>query len=283
MLKIITLVLTNYFTFGKIYIIIKLYIMISKFIYQLRKERGLTQDFIANKLNISRQTYMQIEKGERDIKTKEAKILANIFNISLNDFLEEKDRKITVKLEEKKEKEKINNELRISVPYLKKEKFKEIILYILTKVGSKPNIGETAIYKLLYFIDFDYYEKYEEQLIGATYIKNHHGPTPVEFKKIIDEMIDRQEIEQVKSKYFNYDQKKYLPLRSPNLSKLKNARELQHIDEVLNRLSDKNGKELSNYSHKDVPWIITEDGKPIKYNAVFYRTEKTSVRIYDED
>ncbi|MDD3156528.1 MAG: helix-turn-helix transcriptional regulator, partial [Candidatus Pacebacteria bacterium] len=146
--------------------------MISKFIYQLRKERGLTQDFIANKLNISRQTYMQIEKGERDIKTKEAKILANIFNISLNDFLEEKDRKITVKLEEKKEKEKINNELRISVPYLKKEKFKEIILYILTKVGSKPNIGETAIYKLLYFIDFDYYEKYEEQLIGATYIKN---------------------------------------------------------------------------------------------------------------
>ena len=34
-----------------------------------------------------------------------------------------------------------------------------------------PNIGEAVICKILYFIDFDYYEKYEEQLIGATYIK----------------------------------------------------------------------------------------------------------------
>jgi len=42
------------------------------------------------------------------------------------------------------------------------EKFKEVLLYILGKVGSKPNIGQTVLYKLLYFIDFNYYEKYEE-------------------------------------------------------------------------------------------------------------------------
>ena len=65
------------------------------------------------------------------------------------------------------------------------KKFKEVLLYILSKVGSKPNVGETVLYKLLYFIDFDYYEKFEEQFIGATYIKNHYGPTPIEFKKIV--------------------------------------------------------------------------------------------------
>ncbi len=48
------------------------------------------------------------------------------------------------------------------------------LLYVLNKVGCKYNVGETVLYKLLYFIDFDFYEKYEEQLIGATYVKNHH-------------------------------------------------------------------------------------------------------------
>ena len=62
------------------------------------------------------------------------------------------------------------------------KKFKEVLLYILEKVGSKPNVGMTVLYKLLYFIDFDYYEKFEEQLLGATYIKNHFT-NPVEFKK----------------------------------------------------------------------------------------------------
>ena len=60
----------------------------------------------------------------------------------------------------------------------------------------------TVLYKLLYFIDFDYYEKFEEQLVGATYIKNHFGPTPVEFKKIVESMESKGELETVKSKYF---------------------------------------------------------------------------------
>jgi transcriptional regulator with XRE-family HTH domain len=228
--------------------------MLSKFIYQMRKKNNLTQELLANKLGVSRPTYCQIEKGERDITVDEAKKLADIFGIKFNDFLEGKENEIIVKLEkEKKDLKEEKIEMRISVPHLKKEKFKEVFIYILTKVGGKPNIGETAIYKLLYFIDFDYYEKYEEQLIGATYIKNHFGPTPVEFKKIVDEMVENNEVKKVNIKYFNYDQKKYLALREPDLSKLKDARELQHIDEVLARLSDKNGNELSNYSHDDVP------------------------------
>ena len=171
----------------------------------------------------------------------------------------------------------------ISIPQKNIEKFKEVLLYILSKVGAKPNVGETVLYKLLYFIDFDYYEKYEEQLIGATYIKNHFGPTPVEFKILVEEMVKNGELESIKSKYFQHEQKKYLAVRQPDLSKLISAQELLHINEVLDRLSDKNGSELSEYSHKDIPWIIAEEGKPIDYETVFYRTSKTSVRNYDDD
>ncbi len=55
--------------------------------------------------------------------------------------------------------------MRISVPVKNLRKFKEVLLYVLSRLGNKPNIGETFLCKLLYFIDFDFYEKYEEQLI----------------------------------------------------------------------------------------------------------------------
>ncbi len=63
------------------------------------------------------------------------------------------------------------------------------------------------LHKLLYFIDFDYYEKFEENLMGATYIKNYHGPTSVELGSIINEMQEQGELEAVKSQYFKYLQK----------------------------------------------------------------------------
>lgn len=123
------------------------------------------------------------------------------------------------------------------------QKFKEILLYILNKAGAKPNIGETVIYKLLYFINFDYYEKYGEQLIGVTYMKNQYGPTPMEFRKIVERMVTNGEIIEVKDKYFKYPQRKYLPLRKPNLGVFK-GNEIEVINDVLDRLSDMNGRQI---------------------------------------
>jgi transcriptional regulator with XRE-family HTH domain len=257
--------------------------MIGKFILEQRKKHNLTQDFLASKIGVSRPTYVQIEQGARDLTITEARTLADIFGIVFDNFVQGKDTsaKIEVKKDIKEIKEE-RQEMRISIPQKNLEKFKEVLLYVLSKVGSKPNVGEVVVYKLLYFIDFDFYEKFEEQLIGATYIKNHYGPTPVEFKIVIDDMIKNGEIVKIEGKYFNYPQRKYLPVREPDLTKLKDARELHHIDEVIARLGDKNATELSEYSHEDTPWLIAKENQPLDYEAVFYRTPKTSVRNYDE-
>jgi transcriptional regulator with XRE-family HTH domain len=187
-------------------------------IKKLRLDNAFSQGFMAKELGMSRPTYAQIEQGAREITISEAKKLAAIFSMSIKDLLDGNKKEIKVDFEkEKKAKKTGKQEIRISVPQQNLKKFKEVFLYILEKVGARPNIGETAIYKLLYFIDFDYYEKFEEQLIGAKYIKNHFGPTPVEFKKITDQMIANGEIEKVKSRHFQYEQKKYLPRRFPDL------------------------------------------------------------------
>ncbi|MGD9778025.1 MAG: type II toxin-antitoxin system antitoxin SocA domain-containing protein [Methanosarcina sp.] len=250
-------------------------------IKEIREREGLSQEELAEKMGISRVAVSQIENGKRKICTEELIALSKIFNVS-TDILLDLEKDIEVIFEKsKKEKPGEKQEIRISVPQKNVEKFKEVLLYILGKVGSKPNIGQTVLYKLLYFIDFNYYEKYEEQLIGATYIKNHHGPTPKEFIKIVKEM-EGKDLVKIQDKYFKYPQTKYIPLRDPDLSKL-NARELSVIDDVLNKLADMNASQISAYSHNDVPWMTTEEGDVIDYESVFYRTTPYSVREYSEE
>jgi len=247
-------------------------------IKSIRGQVDLSQEKLAKLIGISRVSLSQAENGERKISAEEIAKLANIFNLSSDLLLDiEKDIKVILEKSKKEELEK-KPEMRISVPQRNLDKFKEVLLYILNKVGSKPNVGEAVLYKLLYFIEFDFYEKYEEQLIGATYIKNRYGPTPKEFIKIVDEM-EGKDLSKVKDKYFQYPQTKYLPLRPPKLTILK-AHEIKIIDEVLDKLSDMNASEIRDYSHGDVPWLTTEDGKVIEYESVFYRTPPYSVRSY---
>ena len=250
-------------------------------IKEIRERVGLSQEDLANRMGIKRVTVSQIENGHRKICTEELIKLSRIFNIT-TDVLLNLDEDIEVVLEKiKKQKPKIKNEIRINVPQKNLVKFKEVLLYILEKVGSKSNIGESVLYKLLYFIDFNYYEKYEEQLIGATYIKNHYGPTPKEFIKIAEEM-EGKDLVKIQDKYFKHPQTKYLPLRGPDLSKM-SAKEQRVIDDVLNILSDMNAKKISEYSHQDVPWMTAEEGEVINYESVFYRTVPYSMREYSEE
>lgn len=258
--------------------------MFSKFIQEQRKKHNLTQEFLSSELGISRPTYVQIEQGVRDLTITEAKKLAEIFDIPFESFLREKEGvKPFIRIEgKKKQAQKVENEIRISIPQEKVDKFRQVLLYILKKVGGKPNVGMTVLYKLLYFIDFDYYEKYEEQLMGLVYLKNHHGPTPLLFEKLIGNMVKTGEVEIIKSKFYQYPQVKYLvnPEVKPDLSIL-NGQEKDHIDWELQRLSDMTATQLSDLSHKDVPWVSADNGKTLDYESTFYRMPETSVRSYD--
>ncbi len=242
----------------------------------------MSQEELARALGVARPTVSQMENGERKICSDELVRLARLFNVSVENLLGISQEPEIVLEGKAPVKETPAPSIRINVPRKNIRKFKEALLYILNKVGSKANIGEAVIYKLLYFMDFDYYEKYEEQFIGAAYIKNHYGPTPVEFKKVVEQMAKSKDIERIKSVYYNYPQTKYLPLRKADLS-LFNATEIGLMNSVLDRLSDMNAAQIRDYSHGDVPWLTSENGKIIGYESVFYRTPAYSVREYDDD
>ena len=253
-------------------------------IEKLRKKADLNQEQLSNMIGLKRVTLSKIENNERKLTAEELIKFSNIFNMTLDQFVNPSHEPEVVIIESNDDEKKTQSPIRINIPKNNVKKFKQVLLYIFNKVGSKPNIGQTVIYKLLYFIDFDYYEKYEEQLMGLVYLKSTHGPTPYYFDELIKEMKDKGIIEELKSKFYTYPQTKYLinPRIEPDLSIL-NGLEIEHIEWEIGRLSDLTASMLSELSHKDVPWISAEDGKPLDYESVFYRTKDTSIREYEAD
>lgn len=247
----------------------------------LRKNKGLSQEDLAKNLEISRSSLAQIELGNRGIDILELQKLSLKLEFSLDDFLSKNFNENKFINEKTESLTNIINE-RISVPILQIEKFKNVLIYILEKCAGKPNVGETVLYKLLYFSDFNYYELYEEHLTGAKYRKLPFGPVPQKLDSIINQMIVNEQIQRIKTEYHGYVQTRYLPLVKANLTELK-ASEKETIDRVIEQMSDWSASSISDYSHKDIPWLASKEGEEINYELAFYRDTPFSVRNYGEE
>ena len=252
---------------------------IGKRVAKLRKSKGYSQEVLARLIGVSRPSLTQIELGKRTISVIELIKISEGLSISTDKFLSP-----TFNLYETFDDEKLvmeDPQIRVSIPELKTKKFKNILLYMLERCAGKPNIGETILNKLLYFSDFNYYELYEEQMSGAEYRKLPYGPVPQMIDIIINQMIEEKQLKRFITEYYGYPQTRYIPLVKPDLSGL-NANEKNIIDRVIDQYSDWTAAAISNYSHKDMPWLASKDGEIIDYELVFYREPPYSVRNYDE-
>lgn len=247
---------------------------------ELRKSKGYSQDELSRLLEISRPSLTQIELGKRNLSVIELKKISDNLSISIDRLLSPEFiiDDININLTDIEESQK----LRISIPKLEVDKFKDILLYILEKCAGKPNVGETLLYKLLYFSDFNYYEIYEEHLSGAEYRKLPFGPVPQKLDSIINQMISNKILKRFNTEYHGYPQTRYIPLAKSNLTNLK-ASEKEVIDRVIEQYSDWSASAISDYSHKDMPWLASKDGEVIDYELAFYRESPYSVRTYDEN
>lgn len=250
-------------------------------ITELRKMKGLSQEDLAKSVKISRPSLAQIELGNRSVDILELQKLALVLEFSLDDFMS-KDFSASQDVDVKDEKKAKKEEERISVPTLQVNKFKNVLLYILERCAGKPNVGETVLYKLLYFSDFNYYELYEEHLTGAKYRKLPYGPVPQKLDTIIGQMIEKGQLQRVKTEYQGYPQTRYLPLEKADLTELR-ASEKEIIDRVIEQMSDWSAAAISNYSHKDMPWLASKEGEEINYELAFYRDAPFSVRNYGDE
>ena len=156
------------------------------------------------------------------------------------------------------------------------EKFKQVLHYIISNVGTLDNVGKTVLYKMLYFSDFDFYELNEVPITGGLYYKLKNGPAPSGFDSIIPQLEREEKVKRVEATYCGFSQIKFISICKPNLSLL-NADELQLIEKVINKLANMTASQISSYSHQDMPWKATKDNEEIDYELVFYRDPAFSV------
>ncbi|MBS8122505.1 type II toxin-antitoxin system antitoxin SocA domain-containing protein [Candidatus Vampirococcus lugosii] len=227
-------------------------------ITELRKDSKLTQEQIANYLEINRVSLANIENDKRILKKGDKLLLqiANLFEVDEDELLDG-----TKKEEYKKIKEDDDH-----------KKFKNLILYILTKCGQKPNIGKTVLNKLLYFSDFNYYENKWENISNQDYIKLPRGPVPKDIDDVLTQMEDDKQIEKLETEFKGYKQIRFIPNIRYDLSVF-NGLEIEIIDNVIEKLSNMNAKQVSDYSHNDMPYISTKNiGDKIPYQLAHMRS-----------
>lgn len=253
----------------------------STILKDLREEKSYTQHELANILGIARQTLAKYEKGTVPLSADIIKKLSIIFDVTYSCFIDNKRPTKTLYNVTSSDKQGQNTDLRINIPQENIEKFEQIFLYILNKIGAKPNINHTTLQKILYLIDFNYYELFEEQLMGLKYKKISSSLVLVDFENLIKNMKKQNAIEEISTKNFNIHKIKYLPVIKPILSLL-SAQDLLYIDKELSKFSDKDDKELLDFIKKDIPFLGANTEDILEYEAVFYRNDETSLREYND-
>lgn len=248
---------------------------------ELRRHKGLSQAELAKSIAISRPSLAQIEQGNRNIDAVELQKLAIELGFSIDDFLSE-GFSVQKSLElGETEKPAIARE-RNDIPKLDIGKLTQVFLYLLENCAGKPNVNERVLQYLLYFIDFNHYEVYEEQLSGAGYIKTSIGPILHDFDHFIQHLLEHELIQRFKSNFQGQVYVRYLPLVKADLQLLK-ASEKEIIDKVIDQMSDWSQSLFSQYVSNDMPLKASKNGELISYELVFYRDIPYSVRVYVDE
>ena len=255
-------------------------VQIGEIIRAFRKQRNISQDQLAQALNIPRTSVSQIENGGRELSFIELQKVLALFEVSFEEFTTYGMPSREIASEKKKG---INKKIKFEA-----DKFKQLLLYILEKCGGKPNVGETVLYKLLYFCDFNFFEIYEKPLTGMKYKKMQFGPIPDQtlFNPVILEMRSSGMIEKVSRLYVNDTiQTRYLNFAEADLSVFGKDidKMIKVVDLVIERLSGMSARQIEDHSHRDYPWQAHQDNEEIDYSSVFFRSGEFANRDYEQE
>lgn len=214
-------------------------------IKKLRKDAGLSQQDVADKLGMARATYASLEVDRREPDLGELKAIADFYEISMMELVaEEGDDWPGVIHEPAPTYHRGSSSDSANAKKPSALKLQQILLYITGQIGARPNIGESALYKLLYIIEREFTEKYGYSLTGISFVQSRFGPAPTKaLGATLKDMQTSGQLEIVATKHFSNTNKKYLPVASIDLTAI-NAAELQHIDQILAMHANKTAAEL---------------------------------------
>src|SRR3989344_793708 len=151
------------------------------------------------------------------------------------------------------------------------KKYKEVILYLAEKLGGEVR-GKKKLAKLLYFVDFDFFERYEKSVTGDVYGALPMGPFPRALEKVVKSLVSEGgiEVNSIKDNPALNPTEVYTAKRKPDLSVF-DKHEIEILERVVNNYGCLNGRQLEDLTHAEAPYIGTELNSDIAYELSFYR------------
>jgi len=202
---------------------------------RIRSSHGLTQEQVADVLGVSRTTYINVIKGNRDLTTGELEKLSAYFNVPIAEFFDQPR----------------NN-----------EKFKQMYFYILRHF--REGIPKTKLAKLLYLADFSYFYDNLTPMSGVRYVRREYGPVADIFFELTDDLYDRGKINIRPLDYA-------LMIHSTSIEQgdgLLSDEEKDLLDKICIFWKDKRTSEIINFTHEQKPWKMCRDGEYIPYSLI---------------
>lgn len=213
----------------------------AKFIKALRTERGFSQSFVADKLGLSRPSYMAIEHGNRELTLDEAEKLKDLFGISIEEFA------------------------KATLP--KYDKYKQMIVaFLKSPISTDGKVPKTKLAKLLYLADFAWYYGKLESMSGMQYLRRAYGPVPDPYFRALAELEEEGKIE------IDHKGDALLVSLSGSSPKQKldllNEKEIELIGKIGAKWKPKNTRDIVDFTHEQLPYKLCAPDEVIPYELI---------------
>ena len=207
---------------------------------QLRVGRCVQKNTIADAMDISVETYELLEESRRILDVEDLRRVCNFYNVELNTILQYQ---------------------RDYDPLLLNNKTVSVCEYLKERMDRKAL--EDIVHYLLYFIDFNYFHKYEDMMMGNLY---RRGGICNRTKKIVEpESFSYENIYDEDFGKGDDDDDPEAPLYN---------QDIEIINGVIDFFDTKSLKEIREYTAKDAPIVRADEAKRcyVYYEDVFERS-----------
>lgn len=215
----------------------------TKFIKSLRQKNQMSQQQVADKIGISRTSYIDVEKGKKELSLSEAQRLVEIFGINLKDL-----------------------ETGILPDY---EKYKEMILFFLRLNNNNKDgkIPKTKLAKFLYLADFAWFYEKLESMSGMKYRRIDYGPVPDLYFRALDELEEEGKI--------NIDRSidGVILISAGEGLKMKKLETIMGeekflMEKIFRKWKNKKTSEIVDFSHQQLPYRLCSPNEIIPYELI---------------
>ena len=221
----------------------------SKIIKDLRQKNKLLQQEVAEKLKISRPSYIALEQGKRALSFKEAGVISELFGISLEELLPD--------------------------IIQKHQKYEQMFFAFLRHATRDGKLPKTKLAKLLYLADFGWFYMTHRSMSGLTYRKLEYGPVPSYYFDLLGKLdCDGKISIESKGKAWLISETRVGQKIGDNLL---SPQENKFIKNVAKKWRDKDTEEIVKFTHAQLPYVFADKDAAIPYELI---TQEDPKHVY---